>query len=77
MYSPDYALEAEKVYGARDEPAHPTIQYLRTTQETVCIGGKIVKAVRRPARSSHQELRCTFFFVFFLSAFQELTAKSD
>jgi len=65
IYTPDKALEAEKVFGA-DDDAHPAVNYLHNTAGAVYLGGKITGIQQvvhydfRGRRDSPNELRSYF-----------------
>jgi sulfate adenylyltransferase len=56
IYQPDRVKEAEKVLGA-DDPAHPSVSYLRTKVKEIYIGGK-VQAISKPIHHDYVALRC-------------------
>lgn len=65
VYKPDLVKEAIEVFGA-DDPAHPSVAYLRTRVQDFYIGGK-VQAIKLPTHFDYAALRCefispTFFF---------------
>ncbi|KAK1235592.1 Sulfate adenylyltransferase [Marasmius sp. AFHP31] len=57
VYTPDRVKEAEKVLGA-DDPAHPSVAYLRKYVKEFYIGGKI-QAIRAPVHHDYVEKRYT------------------
>jgi len=65
IFTPDKALEAEKVFGA-DDDAHPAVNYLHNTAGAVYLGGKITGIQQvvhydfRGRRDSPNELRSYF-----------------
>ena len=61
VYKPDLVHEATAVFGA-DDPAHPSVQYLRTSVNPYYIGGK-VQAVQAPTHHDYVSLRCESHFV--------------
>jgi len=61
VYKPDLVHEATAVFGAND-PAHPSVQYLRTRVNPYYIGGK-VQAVQAPTHHDYVSLRCKSHFV--------------
>lgn len=72
VYKPDLVHEAITVFGA-DDPAHPSVQYLRTKVNPYYIGGK-VQAVQAPTHYDYVSLRCKYpppHIVFFPFAFHE------
>ena len=56
IYKPDLVKEAIKVLGA-DDPAHPSVVYLRTKVKEFYIGGS-VSAIQIPSYFDHIPLRC-------------------
>ena len=56
VYKPDRVKEAVKVLGA-DDPAHPSVAYLRTRVKEFYVGGK-VSAIQLPAYFDYVPLRC-------------------
>ena len=56
VYKPDKVKEAIKVLGA-DDPAHPSVAYLRTGVKEFYIGGR-VSAIQAPSYFDHISLRC-------------------
>ncbi|KAI9463577.1 hypothetical protein BJY52DRAFT_921787 [Lactarius psammicola] len=57
IYKPDRVKEAIKVLGA-DDPAHPSVAYLRTKVKEFYIGGR-VSAIQTPSYFDHIPLRYT------------------
>ncbi|KAL0068791.1 Sulfate adenylyltransferase [Marasmius tenuissimus] len=57
VYAPDRVKEAEKVLGA-DDPAHPSVAYLRKYAKEFYVGGKI-QAIRAPVHHDYVEKRYT------------------
>lgn len=58
VYTPDKVHEAKMVFGVGvDDPAHPSITYLKNTVKDMYIGGK-VQAIRRPIHFDYVDLRC-------------------
>ncbi|KAF8274460.1 hypothetical protein EI94DRAFT_1713488 [Lactarius quietus] len=57
IYKPDRVKEAIKVLGA-DDPAHPSVEYLRTKVKEFYIGGR-VSAIQTPSYFDHIPLRYT------------------
>jgi ATP sulfurylase len=57
IYKPNLSLEAELVLGA-DDPAHPSVQYMRNNVKEFYIGGK-VDAVNKPEYYDYVALRYT------------------
>jgi sulfate adenylyltransferase len=57
IYKPDLVNEAIKVLGA-DDPAHPSVAYLRTKVNEFYIGGR-VSAIQAPSYFDHIPLRYT------------------
>jgi len=60
IYKPDHTNEAVMVFGAND-PAHPSVAYLRTRVKEFYVGGK-VSAIQLPAHFDYVELRCEWQF---------------
>ena len=60
VYKPDLVKEAIEVFGA-DDPAHPSVAYLRTRVQDFYIGGK-VQAIKLPTHFDYAALRCEFYF---------------
>ena len=58
LYQPDRVKEAIQVFGA-DDPAHPSVAYLRNRVQDFYIGGK-VQAIQLPAHFDYVALRCKF-----------------
>lgn len=56
VYKPDRVKEAVKVLGA-DDPAHPSVTYLRTKVKEFYVGGR-VSAIQTPAYFDYVPLRC-------------------
>lgn len=56
IYKPDRVKEAVKVLGA-DDPAHPSVAYLRTRVKEFYVGGR-VSAIQQPAYFDYVSLRC-------------------
>lgn len=61
VYKPDLVKEAIEVFGA-DDPAHPSVAYLRSRVQDFYIGGK-VQAIKLPSHFDYVALRCEFFFL--------------
>jgi len=59
VYKPDLVKEAIEVFGA-DDPAHPSVAYLRSRVQDFYIGGK-VQAIKLPIHFDYAALRCEFF----------------
>ncbi|KAJ3973710.1 hypothetical protein EV361DRAFT_39200 [Lentinula raphanica] len=57
VYIPDRVREAEKVFGA-DDPAHPSVAYLRNRVQDYYVGGK-VQAIQAPVHFDYVALRYT------------------
>ncbi|KII92729.1 hypothetical protein PLICRDRAFT_51092 [Plicaturopsis crispa FD-325 SS-3] len=57
IYTPDKVHEAVKVFGA-DDPAHPSVAYLRKSVKELYIGGK-VQAIQPPMHFDYVALRYT------------------
>ena len=60
VYKPDLVREAIEVFGA-DDPAHPSVAYLRTRVQGFYIGGK-VQAIKLPTHFDYAALRCKILF---------------
>jgi hypothetical protein len=60
IYTPNLVKEAVKVFGA-DDPAHPSVAYLRSRVKDRYIGGK-VQAVQAPTHFDYVALRCQLAF---------------
>lgn len=56
VYTPDRVKEAIEVFGA-DDPAHPSVAYLRNRVKDFYVGGK-VQAIQPPAHFDYVALRC-------------------
>lgn len=56
IYTPDRVKEAIEVFGA-DDPAHPSVAYLRNRVKDIYIGGK-VQAIQAPTHFDYVALRC-------------------
>lgn len=56
IYKPDQVKEATEVFGA-DDPAHPSVAYLRNKVKDFYIGGK-VQAIQAPTHFDYVALRC-------------------
>lgn len=56
IYAPDKVKEATKVFGA-DDPAHPSVTYLRNRVKELYLGGKI-EAIKAPVHFDYAALRC-------------------
>jgi len=56
IYKPDQAKEAVQVFGA-DDPAHPSVAYLRNRVKEYYIGGS-VQAIQAPTHFDYVALRC-------------------
>lgn len=67
VYKPDLVKEAIEVFGA-DDPAHPSVAYLRTRVQDFYIGGK-VQAIKLPTHFDYAALRCEFYFSNFFFIF--------
>lgn len=64
---PDRVQEAIHVFGA-DDPAHPSVAYLRNRVKDFYIGGK-VQAIQAPMHFDYVPLRCMpRFYVWVMSA---------
>ena len=61
VYKPDLVEEAIEVFGA-DDPAHPSVAYLRSRVQDFYIGGK-VQAIKLPTHFDYVALRCEIFFL--------------
>ncbi|XP_006460822.1 hypothetical protein AGABI2DRAFT_192415 [Agaricus bisporus var. bisporus H97] len=57
VYKPDQVREAIRVFGA-DDPAHPSVAYLRKNVKEFYVGGK-VQAIRAPIHFDYVALRYT------------------
>ncbi|KAF8160833.1 hypothetical protein B0H34DRAFT_698297 [Crassisporium funariophilum] len=57
IYTPDLVKEAIEVFGA-DDPAHPSVAYLRNRVKTFYIGGN-VQAIKAPTHFDYVALRYT------------------
>ncbi|KAJ3555405.1 hypothetical protein NM688_g2594 [Phlebia brevispora] len=57
IYRPDLVQEAIKVFGA-DDPAHPSVAYLRSKVKDFYVGGK-AQAIQPPAHFDYVALRYT------------------
>jgi len=57
VYTPDRVKEAIEVFGA-DDPAHPSVAYLRNRVKDFYVGGK-VQAIQAPAHFDYVALRYT------------------
>ncbi|KIK67197.1 hypothetical protein GYMLUDRAFT_37261 [Collybiopsis luxurians FD-317 M1] len=57
IYAPDRVKEAEQVFGA-DDPAHPSVAYLRNRVQDFYIGGAL-QAIRAPTHVDYVALRYT------------------
>ncbi|KAK0461282.1 uncharacterized protein EV420DRAFT_1306081 [Desarmillaria tabescens] len=57
IYKPDRVKEAVQVFGA-DDPAHPSVSYLRRRVQDFYIGGKL-QAIQAPAHFDYVALRFT------------------
>jgi len=60
VYKPDLVEEAIEVFGA-DDPAHPSVAYLRSRVQAFYIGGK-VQAIKAPTHFDYVALRCEISF---------------
>lgn len=56
IYIPDRVKEAIEVFGA-DDPAHPSVAYLRNRVMDFYVGGK-VQAIQSPTHFDYVALRC-------------------
>lgn len=56
IYAPDQVKEAINVFGA-DDPAHPSVAYLRNRVKEFYLGGKI-QAIHAPTHFDYVALRC-------------------
>jgi sulfate adenylyltransferase len=56
VYTPDRVKEAIQVFGA-DDPAHPSVAYLRNRVKDFYVGGK-VQAIQAPVHFDYVALRC-------------------
>ncbi len=56
IYNPDKVKEAISVFGA-DDPAHPSVAYLRNRVQDFYVGGK-VQAIKSPTHFDYVDLRC-------------------
>ena len=63
IYRPDTVKEAIHVLGA-DDPAHPSVQYLRTRVKEFYIGGP-VQAIKLPTYFDYVALRCKDIYSIF------------
>ena len=61
VYTPDRVKEAIEVFGA-DDPAHPSVAYLRNRVKDFYVGGK-VQAIQPPAHFDYVALRCEYLFI--------------
>lgn len=57
IYKPDQVKEAIQVFGA-DDPAHPSVAYLRNKVQPIYVGGK-VQAIQAPTHFDYVALRYT------------------
>lgn len=57
VYTYDRVKEAIQVFGS-DDPAHPSVAYLRNRVKEYYIGGK-VQAIQAPAHFDYAAFRCT------------------
>lgn len=60
IYTPDKVKEAIQVFGA-DDPAHPSVAYLRNRVKDFYIGGK-VQAIKAPTHFDYVALRCEIIY---------------
>jgi sulfate adenylyltransferase len=60
VYKPDLVREAIEVFGA-DDPAHPSVAYLRSRVQDFYIGGR-VQAIKLPTHFDYAALRCEIYF---------------
>lgn len=58
IYQPDLVKEAVEVFGA-DDPAHPSVAYLRSRVKELYVGGK-VQAIQPPTYFDYVALRCKY-----------------
>jgi sulfate adenylyltransferase len=58
VYSVDRVKEAVHVFGA-DDPAHPSVSYLRSQVKDLYVGGK-VQAIHPPTYFDYVALRCKY-----------------
>jgi len=56
VYTPDRVKEAIQVFGD-DDPAHPSVSYLRNRVKDFYVGGK-VQAIKVPSHFDYVALRC-------------------
>jgi len=56
IYPPNKIKEAIQVFGA-DDPAHPSVSYLRNRVKDLYLGGK-VQAINTPVHFDYTALRC-------------------
>lgn len=56
VYKPDQVKEAIKVFGA-DDPAHPSVAYLRSRVQDFYVGGKL-QVIQAPIHFDYVALRC-------------------
>lgn len=56
VYRPDQVHEAIQVFGA-DDPAHPSVAYLRSRVKEFYVGGKL-QAIQPPTHFDYVALRC-------------------
>lgn len=55
VYTPNKAVEAEKVFGG--DPEHPSVVYLNNKVKELYVGGKL-QAVQPPTHFDYVALRC-------------------
>jgi sulfate adenylyltransferase len=60
VYAPDLVKEAIQVFGD-DDPAHPSVAYLRNKVKELYVGGK-VQAIQLPYHFDYVSLRCKWTF---------------
>lgn len=60
IYTPDKVKESTLVFGA-DDPAHPSVSYLRNRVRDLYVGGK-VQAIQAPTHYDYVALRCEWSF---------------
>jgi ATP sulfurylase len=64
IYVPNLVKEAVQVFGA-DDPAHPSVAYLRNYGKDRYLGGK-VQAIQSPIHFDYVALRCEATVVIYL-----------
>lgn len=69
IYTPNLVKEAVQVFGA-DDPAHPSVAYLRNRVNDRYLGGK-VQAIQSPTHFDYVALRCECLVLLYFTPYTD------